>query len=246
MGKPLINLLNRVLRETGRAEVKADTIDSDSLVEDTKFVLDMINDKQRQLANEFNWDALKQTDTFQTEDGKKQYVLEGKKINTGSGEKYKRPHPQKITYMEHQQVGDEIVPQTSDTGFHSVFDSGDTGDPEYFRTLDVNKEGLPIIEFSPEPDGSFNIYYEYYEKPDDLERSDDISPVPERPLFWGTVEAILEFDGVQFQRAAREFRRSLQVARANNNANVDIQMGGDARIDGRHPLDNVNLPLGNP
>lgn len=214
-------------------------MDQDQLNQDEKTVLSMVNDKQKQIAQEWEWPQLQDEspDDFQLIEGQDTYNLEAKGNKTID--------PTRITYLAVKVTQWEELYQITDQDFLELDDNDieEPGDPDYFRIIGWSAFEEPTVEIYPEPDQDYEARYEYYGLPNRLERSDDITLIDEQALIWGTVEAVLAFDGEDFSRARSEFQQAIRRARQNSRSNKDIQIGRQAVNNnlGQPTIDDYNL-----
>lgn len=237
----LVDLMNEVLLETGRAKVTEPSIDNGSLTTDEEMVLMKINNEAQELFEEWDWARLKHVcvDKGVVEEGEARVELTGKDGHP--------PDPYKIDSIYISTNEWDELDEISDEDFDDVADEIPRFDkePDWYRLLHVNDTGNPIIELYPTPNASYDLKYRYYERFEKMDNSADIVPLFDRVIKWGSVASVLRYDGEAAQYAIRKYQSALTRAKQQNEPNKDIVVGGNVGTDKRDRSDfDFDKPLG--
>ena len=131
----------------------------------------LINDAKSEVENAWNWSALRQTLTLQTEANKFSYELNG----TGNN----------FTVMDVvNDQGNFFLEYRTQHEFNQFYLNQDplTGNPRYYNFNGVSTDGDTMVDLYPKPDGVHTIFFNIIQRTGDLVNENDKLVVPSLPV----------------------------------------------------------------
>jgi len=183
-------------------------------------VLDYINDANQQAFEEFPWLNTSHDHSFETVEGKTEYILSGKENHPID--------PDMIQFLRINTPYERALERLRSQEFIRESSSDTHSDPYIWRIKEVTLDEKPLIELYPIPPDGLEIQYVYHERPQMLDNSSDISPIPDRILIWGATAGVLDYDGEDYGKAQMEHQRAIIKARTRNYAGQGFEWGKNA------------------
>ena len=171
MSYTYIQLVNEVLVRLREREVTS--------INDTaysKLISKFVNDAKRQAEDAYNWNALSDTITAETQTGIFNYVL------TGSGQRFR------VMDVVNDSTGNKLENRPS-TEFNAWFmDANPTrNEPRYYNFNGTNTNGDTLVDIYPIPDQSYTLRFNTTRPQDPLTNNADILLIPHEPVIFGAV-----------------------------------------------------------
>lgn len=231
-----LTMFNKVLRGTGRTEIREEDLSQDNLTSDQRMIKDFLVERMRDVAQEWDWKNLRKQYITKTEAGEDTYELEGK-------ENAPIDH-QKIKYLAIEEVTFDEIERIPDDDFLELRENDFDGVPDFYRIKTVRQgTGHPVIQLYPIPQQDRRLKVEYIQRIEEPDDSRSVPPVPTKPVLWGTRMDILSYDGEGFQQEAQMYQRSLQRAKQNEQSGMNLTWGKQST----HGNDfGIEQPIGNP
>ena len=161
-----LEVVNKVL-----IRLREDTVSSITDTDYSRLVAEFVNDALSQIQDAWDWSALRNTITAETEEGIFNYIL------TGSGNKSKVLGVINDTsnyFMEYK-------PQTwFDNAYLNL--SVEQGSPRYYTFNGVDSNGDTTVDIYPPPDGVYDIRFNVVLRSDQLSNDTDVINVPSLPV----------------------------------------------------------------
>ena len=200
MSYTYLELVNNVLRRLREKEVTS--------VQDTaysKLIGDFINDAKRIVEDAYNWNALSDTLTADTESSTFNYVL------VGSGQRFR-------VLDVINDTSNNFVEVKSSNEMNRMFliDNPETGSPRYYNFNGTDENGDTQVDFYPIPDGAYSIRFNIIKPQTPLSANADKLLVPSEPVIFGTMARAMsergEDGGIVSNEMYNIYRQSLSDA----------------------------------
>lgn len=172
-----LQLVNSVLRRLREAEV---TDFSESY---TKLILDFINETKREVEDSWDWSALRQTISINTDAVNRSYSITGagqryrflKRLGTDSVSAYNTTNKSWLSLVNNDYILNQV--QIGDTT-PSI--------PEQFAVTGQDASLDPVITFGPVPNGIYTLKFNLVVPQAELSAITDILTIPWYPVVQGT------------------------------------------------------------
>ena len=219
--RELINEVLIRLRETTIASDWSGAINDSTVVSDYHKVIGaLINDSKRSIESYHDWMALRDTVTFNTVVGTKNY-------NLGAGQEFK------VLDVINQTTGNQLVQVSKAYLNRERFPTDSTGEPHYYGFNGVDASNNLKIDLSPVPSTVQSISFDIASYQDSLTTASSVLKIPSKPVILGAFARALaergEDGGTQSSLAAQEaassISQSILIDSGNTQFETDWYMG---------------------
>lgn len=193
----LLEMVNEVLIRLREPEVTSVNDNSYS-----KLIVKFINDSKRQVEDAYNWNALTETITAETQNNLFSYVMDN------CGIRFKVIDVLNDTSNTVMKYG-----TTKDMDQWFLMSDPAKGAPYYYNFNGTDSNGDTLVDFYPIPDGVYNIRINIIKPQDPLTANGDKPSVPSEPIIFGAYARALlergEDSGLTSSEAYQLYRSSL-------------------------------------
>ena len=213
--RQLINEVLIRLRETTIASDWSGALNDSTVVSDyNKVIGALVNDSKRSIESYNDWMALRETVTFNTVVGTKNY-------NLSAGQEFK------VLDVINQATGNELLQASRTFLNRQKFPTDPTGEPHYYGFNGTDSSNNLKVDLSPIPSTVQAISFDIAKYQNSLTAAADILKIPSKPVILGAYARALsergEDGGTQSSLAAEEAASSISQAIMMDSGNAQYE-----------------------